>query len=284
MATSLNNSISSYNQRVIDTQNIISFGIRPGHAFGSDLRLRISTEIYENLNEDFSLPYGMIKILSNRFAVSERTIGRIHEKLKSSILDPSHITNIDLLFGGFYGSLRSSPKIDYALLSYIILILDQFPYLYLHEVSRLIELHWSIRLSVEWIRRTIHYLGYTRKKFSVIHELRFSQINMAKRESYEQLVSQFNAEALYFFDEAGFCGSESLREYGWSDSRRIPTTTPYYRNFPTYNLLCLIGTSGIVAASSNSTTTNALLEGTLLLKFLLLKIVLWCIYPPTVRT
>jgi len=63
-------------------------------------------------------------------------------------------------------------------------------------------------------------------------------------------------QLLYFYDESGFTGSDSIRTHGWSNGRRIEMITPYYSKYTSYNLLCVIGPNGIIACSVHQGSTR----------------------------
>jgi len=227
----------------------------PGQALPAELRIRICDSISKLFDADGNMQHGNITDLALQYKVSRSTIYRLLRRVDDVLFDLSEITSIELLFGGYYGNLHGDRKLDAEVIYYIILLLKQFPSLYMVEIKHLFLQHWNIDISTELIRSNLQYLGLTRKKFTRIAEQRTTPHILNLRAQYSQFKELLNPDYLYFYDESGFKPSDSIRSYGWSDERRIITTvqTSYGTN---YNLLALFSLDGIIAAEVFSGTVT----------------------------
>jgi len=70
------------------------------------------------------------------------------------------------------------------------------------------------------------------------------------------MISTIPTDRIYFFDEAGFTGADSIRNSGWGQSRRIFLSTPYFSRSSLYTLLCIVGVNGILASYIHTGSTR----------------------------
>src|SRR5436309_3478481 len=96
---------------------------------------------------------------------------------------------------------ESCKKQDHTIMNYIILLLNQFPQLYLIEIKTLIQQHWNLEISIETIRKNLHHHGFTRKKFTTIAEQRTQPVIQNMRLSFRSIQIQLDPQKLYFYAE-----------------------------------------------------------------------------------
>jgi len=144
----------SRNQQLLDSLTSNSNGgfFSPGRRYPTDVRIRIAATLSESIMGDGFLPNGALTRISNEFGVSRRTVSRIFDSLEEFEVDLSEESRYEIAHGGLSGSLRREKKLDEPILSYVVMLLDQYPFLYLHELSSILKYHWDIDISSECIR------------------------------------------------------------------------------------------------------------------------------------
>jgi len=156
----------------------------PGQAYDPDIKLRIANLLIQNMDNNGFVCRGTVPDICSTLCVARSTVYQIYNRMQEYYEDPSDSNLIEISHGGMKGYIKGECKLDSTILEYIILIISQFPGLYMHEVSRIINENLDLQITPNWIRRTLHYCGYSRKKFSSIHQKRLTPENQEKKDPF----------------------------------------------------------------------------------------------------